>query len=58
MPQASNMPKVMDTETGMAIAETSATRKGSSSMVTRITATIAMPNSRKKSPMRSETTFG
>ncbi len=58
IPQAFSIPKVIDTDTGMAIADTSATRSGSSSMVTRMTAKMAMPNSRKKSWMRSETTLG
>ena len=44
--------------TGMATAETSATRKGSSTMVTRITEAMAIPNSRMKSFTRSATTLG
>ena len=58
MPYAFNMPKVMATDAGMAMAETNETRSGNRSMVTRMTAPMAIPNSPKKSRMRSETTLG
>ena len=58
MPKAFSKPKVAEMVTGIATAETSATRNGSSSMVTRITEAIAIPNSRIKSFTRSATTLG
>jgi hypothetical protein len=57
-PRAFKPAKVIETVTGIVIAATNATRNGNSSIVTRMTAAIAIPNSRKKSRMRCETTRG
>ena len=58
MPKAFSRPKVAEMVTGIATAETRATRNGSSSIVTRITEAMAIPNSRIKCFTRSATTAG
>ena len=47
-PSAARIPSVMKTQMGIVMAATLATRSGSSSIVTRMTETIAMPKSRRK----------
>ena len=56
-PQAMNRPKEMNMVIGMVSAETSATRIGSSSITTMMTATTAMASSLRNFITASSTTF-